>query len=208
MSLRQAILGFLDLEPTTGYTLGQRFSGSVGSFWSATQSQIYRELHDLERAGLAQVEVFPQPGKPPRKVYSLTAAGRAELARLLAAPIEPLVLRDPFLLKFVFSADVPPEELDQALARQADELEARRSEYRARLSSPQIFSLARSEREALLWRLSLQNGLGWCEAQLSWLGQARQELAARRGPERTASERAGSERGKAEKSKPAPRRKS
>ncbi|HEU4576758.1 MAG TPA: PadR family transcriptional regulator [Polyangiaceae bacterium] len=95
MSLRQAILGFLDLEPSTGYTLGQRFSGSLGSFWSATQSQIYRELHDLEHAGLARVEVIPQPGKPPRKVYSLRAAGRAELGRLLAAPVEPLALRDP-----------------------------------------------------------------------------------------------------------------
>ena len=57
MSLRQAILGFLDLERTTGYTLGQRFSGSDGSFWSGTQSQIYRELHDLERAGLTRAEV-------------------------------------------------------------------------------------------------------------------------------------------------------
>jgi len=177
VSLRQAILGFLDLEPTTGYTLGQRFSGSVGSFWSATQSQIYRELHELERGELLQVEVIPQQGKPPRKVYSLTELGRAELKRLLAAPIEPLVLRDPFLLQFVFSAGTPPEELDGALARHAAELEARRQEYQGRLSSPQIFSLARSEREALLWRLSLQNGLGWCEAQLAWVATARRELA-------------------------------
>ena len=45
MSLRGAILGFLSFEPTSGYTLKQRFDGSVRSFWSATQSQIYRELH-------------------------------------------------------------------------------------------------------------------------------------------------------------------
>ncbi|HEU4582759.1 MAG TPA: PadR family transcriptional regulator [Polyangiaceae bacterium] len=178
MSLRQAILGFLELEPTTGYTLGQRFSGSVGSFWTATQSQIYRELHQLERDGLAQVEVVPQAGKPPRKVYSLTEPGRAELARLLEAASEPLVLRDPFLLGFVFSADVPPERLDALLEQHGAELAARQQEYRARLGSPQIFSLARSEREAALWRLSLENGLGWCEAQLAWVARARSELAA------------------------------
>jgi PadR family transcriptional regulator AphA len=180
MSLRLAILGFLDLEPTTGYTLAQRFSGSVGSFWSSTQSQIYRELHELEREQLAQVEVVPQPGKPPRKVYSLTALGHSQLAQLLAAPSEALVLRDPFLLTFVFSAGTPPEQLDGALERHAAELEARRQEYQARLTAPYIFELARSEREALVWRLSLENGSSWCEAQLAWVAQARRELAVSR----------------------------
>src|SRR4249920_1068438 len=99
MSLRGAILGFLSLEPTSGYTLKQRFDGSVGSFWSATQSQIYRELHGLEQDGLASVETVPGLGKPDRKVYSLTPAGRAALARWLEEPREPLFLRHPLLLK-------------------------------------------------------------------------------------------------------------
>ena len=50
MSLKYAILGFLALEPVSGYTLRQRFEGSVSSFWSVTQSQIYRELKALESA--------------------------------------------------------------------------------------------------------------------------------------------------------------
>ncbi|HJQ56179.1 MAG TPA: PadR family transcriptional regulator, partial [Vineibacter sp.] len=102
MSLRAAILGFLSLDPTSGYTLKQRFDGSVRSFWTATQSQIYRELHALQREGLVSVEAVPGDGRPDRKVYSPTARGREALARWLEAPLEPLVLRHPLLLQLVF----------------------------------------------------------------------------------------------------------
>ena len=176
VSLKHAILGFIDLEPATGYTLAQRFDGSTASFWSATQSQIYRELHDLERANMVECEVIPQPGKPSRKLYKITKAGSAELARWLAAPVEPLQLRDPFQLKFVFAAQLPAAELDAALARHAQELEQKREEYKARLGMPEIFSLARSPREALLWRLSIDNGLAFVDAQLRWTARARAAL--------------------------------
>lgn len=169
MSLRFAILGFLELEPTTGYILGQRFSGSVGSFWTATQSQIYRELHALEQEGLIRVDVVPQDGKPARKVYFVNAAGQQAMRDWLVAPAELPTLRDPLLVRFVFSATAPPGALEAQLTRAATELEARRQEYRARLERPEIFSLARSPREALLWRLAIEQGLAWCETQLAWI---------------------------------------
>lgn len=177
VSLKHAILGFLELEPTTGYTLQQRFEGSLRSFWTATQSQIYRELHALEAAKQVDLEVQPQQGKPPRKVYTLTAAGKAELRRWLEQPVEPPQLRDPLLLKFVFAADVSPEIIDRMLADYVAGLEATRGEYQARLKSREIFMLARSERERVLWELSIENGLAWCEAQIGWGKRARRRLA-------------------------------
>ena len=174
MSLRAAILGFLAIEPTSGYTLKQRFDGSVGSFWTATQSQIYRELHGLEHEGLVRVAAIPGAGKPDRKVYSLTAAGNADLARWLE---EPLVLRHPMLLKLVFAADVPPEALDTTLARFARDVRRARSDYRARLEDERIFSLARSPRERELWQLGIEHGIAWCEAELRWTTHARRALS-------------------------------
>jgi len=176
VSLKHAILGFLDLEPTTGYTLQQRFAGSVGSFWTATQSQIYRELHALQADGFLQVEVVPQKGRPPRKVYALTASGRSELRHWLGQPSPPLQLRDPLLLKLVFADRAPPEELDAVLAQHEHELSLRQAEYAARLESPEIFELARTSRERVLWELSIENGLAWCTAQLEWTREARRRL--------------------------------
>jgi PadR family transcriptional regulator, regulatory protein AphA len=181
MSLRGAILGFLSLEPTSGYTLKQRFDGSVRSFWSATQSQIYRELHALEGEGLVEVKAVPGAGKPDRKVYSLTEQGRAALETWLQEPLEPLLLRHPLLLKLVFAAHLPPKALDGVLAAYAQGLETTRAEYAARLKDPQIFSLARSEREGEIWRLSIEHGLAWCDTELQWINRTRTSLSQEKG---------------------------
>lgn len=177
MSLRHAILGFLEIEPTTGYTLLQRFHESVGSFWTATQSQIYRELHALELSGQLHVHIELQEGKPPRKVYTLTASGRKELRAWREGPLEPMQLRDPLQLRLVFSSEVDPDHLDALLKGYATSLEERRAEYRRRLESVEVSSLARSPRESAMWQLSIESGIDWCEAQLKWVARARRRLA-------------------------------
>jgi DNA-binding PadR family transcriptional regulator len=179
MSLRAAILGFLRLEPTSGYLLRKRFEGSVASFWSVTQSQIYRELHALERDELVVSEREPGDGKPDRRIYSLSKRGKAELDAWLRAPVEPVQLRHPLLLKLVLAADVEPRVLDEVLAEYHASLGTIRSEYAARLSMKEIFELARSKREASLWRLSIEHGIAWCDAELTWLDHARDTLARR-----------------------------
>lgn len=161
--------------------LRKRFEGSVGAFWSVTQSQIYRELHALEESRLVLSEREPGDGKPDRRVYSLSARGRAELDAWLRAPVEPLHLRHPLLLKFVFAAELEPAALDTVLRKYRESLSATRTEYLGRLSMKEIFSLARSRREATLWRLSIEHGLAWCDAELSWVDKARRALRPRRG---------------------------
>ena len=177
VSLRHALLGFLSLEAASGYTLQQRFAGSVGSFWTATQSQIYRELHALQEQGHVEVEVQPADGKPARKVYHLTPSGSAELTSWLEGPAPPVQLRDALQLRLCFAAEVEPKKLDAMLAAHQGELEARQLDHRARLDDEHIFGLARSPRERELWRLSIENGLLWCEAQLTWVAAARERLS-------------------------------
>lgn len=184
MSLRAAILGFLSIEPTSGYTLKQRFDGSVRSFWSATQSQIYRELHALQSEGLVSVETVPNDGKPDRKVYSLTPSGRDALTRWLEEPLDPLVLRHPLLLKVVFAARLPPERLDGILAQYAEGIAATRADYAARLGDEQIFSLARSPREHDIWSVAVEHGIAWCDMELAWIAHARERLGRRPGGKR------------------------
>jgi DNA-binding PadR family transcriptional regulator len=185
VSLRAAILGFLRLEAMSGYTLRQRFEGSVGSFWTVTQSQIYRELHALTGDGKVQLHREPGDGKPDRKIYSLTQQGEVELEEWLRAPIEPMQLRHPLLLKLVFASELAPAVLDDVLAQYERALSATRADYAARVGAKEIFSLARTKREAAIWRLSIEHGLEWVDMEIQWIQRARREL----GPTRNRSKR-------------------
>src|SRR5918994_124896 len=88
MSLRHAILGFLSVQPMSGYDLRKTFAASVGHFWTADQAQIYRTLARLMADRLVKAHHIEQRGKPDRNEHLLTDAGRRELAAWLAAPAE------------------------------------------------------------------------------------------------------------------------
>jgi DNA-binding PadR family transcriptional regulator len=176
MSLRAAILGFLELEPASGYTLQQRFEGSVSGFWTATQSQVYRDLHALERDGLVSRRVEPGDGKPARKIYTVTPAGREALEIWLSEPLDPFQLRHPLLLKLVFSSELEPDALDALLESYERGLDALRDEYARRADSPEIFELARSPREAQLWELAIDHGVAWVDMERAWVRRARERL--------------------------------
>ncbi|BAD56136.1 transcriptional regulator, Acidobacterial, PadR-family [Nocardia farcinica] len=86
MALEHALLVSLTERSGSGYELARRFDKSIGFFWNATHQQIYRVLKRMEEAGWLDVESVAQEGRPDKKVYSVNAAGRAELARWIAEP--------------------------------------------------------------------------------------------------------------------------
>ncbi|AUH69374.1 MULTISPECIES: PadR family transcriptional regulator [Gordonia] len=86
MALEHAILVSLSERPGTGYEIGQQFSRSIGYFWSATHQQIYRTLKKLHSDGLVSFESVAQDGRPDKKVYTLSQAGRDMLAEWVNSP--------------------------------------------------------------------------------------------------------------------------
>ncbi len=85
MALPHAILVSLCEESGSGYQLAHR--SSIGYFWPATHQQIYRTLRVMENDGWVNATHVLQQGRPNKKVYTVSDAGRAELARWIAAPI-------------------------------------------------------------------------------------------------------------------------
>jgi len=133
MSLEHAILGFLGTQARSGYDLKTRcFDVEAKAFWSADQAQIYRTLERLKTARMVTATRRKQTGRPDRKVYEITAAGRDTLAvwQSAAAPLSPP--RDAFLLQVYFSADLSDDAitllLKQRRAAHQERLEALRLE--------------------------------------------------------------------------------
>ena len=89
MALPHAILVSLCEQSGSGYELTHRFDRSIGYFWSASHQQIYRTLRTMEDDGWVSATVVAQRGRPDKKVYIVSDAGRAELARWIAAPLRP-----------------------------------------------------------------------------------------------------------------------
>lgn len=99
MALEHAILVSLAERSATGYELARRFDASIGNFWKASHQQIYKVLGRMTADGLVTSEVVAQDGRPDKKVYATTEAGRAELARFTTEPSEPEPLRSAFAVK-------------------------------------------------------------------------------------------------------------
>lgn len=99
MALEHALLVSLTELSGSGYELARRFDKSIGFFWSATHQQIYRVLTRMDGAGWVVGTAVAQEGRPDKKVYSVSAEGKAELDRWIAEPTDPAVLRDELAVK-------------------------------------------------------------------------------------------------------------
>jgi DNA-binding PadR family transcriptional regulator len=87
VALPHAILVSLCEQSSSGYELARRFDRSIGYFWAATHQQIYRTLRTMESDGWVSAAAVAQQGRPDKKVYDVTTAGRDELARWIAEPL-------------------------------------------------------------------------------------------------------------------------
>ncbi|MDZ4254536.1 MAG: PadR family transcriptional regulator [Sulfuritalea sp.] len=111
MALDHALLVSLLEKPSSGYELARRFDRSIGYFWHATHQQIYRVLARMEEAGWLDAEVQPGEAAPDRKVFTVTASGRAELSRWMAQPLDPEGTRNALMVKMRGAAFGDPHEL-------------------------------------------------------------------------------------------------
>jgi PadR family transcriptional regulator, regulatory protein AphA len=175
MDIQFAILGLLDVQPLSGYDLKKIIAESDLLYWSGNNNQIYNSLVILHNSGLVTVETFQQESLPPRKVYSITPAGQAELRRWLSAEPEPPEIRDTFLIQLAWADQLHGDELDALLARYAEELFVQVRMRKERITR-QPYSPSRTPRERMLWARIEEHQLSRFEQELEWVNRLRQEL--------------------------------
>ncbi|MFJ8820991.1 PadR family transcriptional regulator [Streptomyces sp. NPDC102467] len=99
MSLKYAVLAALLEGEASGYDLAKIFDVSVSNFWAATPQQLYRELDRLAAEGLVDARVVPQERRPNKRMFTLSGAGRADLAAFTAKQPKPMAMRDELMVK-------------------------------------------------------------------------------------------------------------
>lgn len=179
MSLRFAILGLLTHEELSGYEITKRFSQSVGHFWHARSQQIYPELARLEDDALVESRLIPQTGRPDKRLYTITPAGRARLAEWVLSPSPLTLVKDEFLVKVRSYGLVAPEAALRVLTEHRRMHEERLASFRQIAEEFDASDPARVDAGLLGPYLTLLAGISVEQAFVDWAHEAERFLAAR-----------------------------
>lgn len=171
MSLRYGILGLLNYGGMTGYDISKYFRESVGYFWNAQQSQIYRELTALEKDGLVEYELVIQSDKPNKKLYRINDSGRSNLKEWLEDENieDSFITRNPLLLKLFFSSQISEDRLINRLAKYKEKCEASARELAHHTSDLSDYqNRVENNRESLYWQMTAAYGLANYQTCARW----------------------------------------
>lgn len=124
MNVRTLCLAILQHGDATGYEIKKMsVEGEYSYFVDASFGSIYPALARLEADGYVTVREETHPGKPARKVYSITEEGRTALIAELSGSTDPDIFRSPFLLVAMNARLLPHEMIVRAIDARIEQLE-------------------------------------------------------------------------------------
>jgi PadR family transcriptional regulator, regulatory protein AphA len=186
MSLQYAILGLLTYNSMTGYNLKTLFDKSINHFWTASLSQIYRELSVLEQKGYVFSKILPQEDKPDKRVYNITKEGEKAFREWLINFPETLSVsnRDEFMVRVFFGSKLENNELKQQFERFIEEkkhIMKTITELKKQFGKLLTPNIERStgfevEKEALYWHFTVKRAQISNEASIRWAEECIKEL--------------------------------
>lgn len=176
MSLKYGLLGLLNYSSKTGYELDKIFKGSLNFFWQAQTSQVYRELNSMEKEGLLTSNIEHQEGKPNKKVYSITPAGKQALEQWLAEDnlSDTMAIRFGFLVKLFFAAGRSHSENLQTLKH----FQAECQKVLNTLSEYEFSDNSRTDTDTdvLYWDMTADFGLHYYQMCIQWADKCIKKL--------------------------------
>jgi len=174
MNLKTVILGFLNMEPMSGYDLSKRIDSSIGFFWHATHPQIYGSLKKLKVDGYVTFDHEIQESGPTRKVYTITRSGKQYLLEQLPT-IEPHQVKFPLLVTLFLGSEMGEEFWRKTLTVQIEEQEEKLQVYNTILKEiPKINSS--DDLGDYLRKRTLDYGIGYQKFFIKWLKQTLKEI--------------------------------
>ena len=117
--MRLPLLALLARGPAHGYELKQDLELMLGSAYPQPNvGQIYVTLGRLEKSGLIEGEDVEQSGRPNKKVYHLTDAGREALRAWFEETEDEPRVRDEFFMKLALAPQTGLTDQSALITRQ------------------------------------------------------------------------------------------
>lgn len=184
MALQDAILTALSDTESSGYDLAKAFDITVANYWTAAPQQLYRELGRMEDYGLVRARVVAQSGRPDKRIFRLTAAGRKALREFTLREPKPLAVRDEMLVQVAALESGDPESIRAHVAERLTAFEDKLAVY---LLVQERTLAGRTEEEFLAAGerigpyLTLLRGISFEEENIRWARTVLGVLGARAG---------------------------
>jgi DNA-binding PadR family transcriptional regulator len=171
MPAEHAILGLLLLDDGAGhgYDLARHFAEGqpLAGVIRLEPGMLYHHLKKLSRSGWATASIEHQGSRPPRMVYRITDAGRAELRRWLREPVaHTREIRLEFLVKLYFARRLDPQLARRLVSEQLETCRRLEASLAAQLERAQA---AAPDNDPDFARLVLDLRLRQTRAAIAWL---------------------------------------
>ena len=171
MSIKYTILGLLHYRDLHGYRIKDIIEQNFNHMWTINFGQIYPNLKTMLAEELITVREVVQLGEkgPPRKLYSITEKGRNEFKQWLSiSPDGKTLLRDPFLMRFVFFGFGDKQ-------RAVEIIDERIKLYKEQLNKRET-NLERWKANDIYVNLMAEFGIKMNKLLLEWLEDSRQKI--------------------------------
>jgi len=162
LSIRHFILGLLTRQPMSGYDIKSFLKSLTWLVGSPSFGSLYPALHALLENGLVTVEVILCQDKPPRKIYSITEAGRQVLREWMDQPVASGASLKAFVMRLVLASNLSHAGL-------IAHLQQRRAQVSAHQLALEQTTRTMDESMDLGERLVFDYGLAVATAELAWL---------------------------------------
>ncbi|MGH6853992.1 MAG: PadR family transcriptional regulator [Aestuariivirga sp.] len=123
MNVRTLCLGVLTVGEASGYEIKKEIEeGLFSHFIDASYGSIYPALMQLHEEGLVTARAEEQSGKPDKKVYAITEAGRRALAKAIAVVPARDKYKSEFLFQMLLQQLITPATMLIAIDKQLNDL--------------------------------------------------------------------------------------
>jgi DNA-binding PadR family transcriptional regulator len=176
VSLRYFILGLLTQQPMSGYDIKRFLKGLSWLIGSPSGGSLYPVLRALRQEDLVTVEIIPGLDRPPKKIYSITEAGRQALGTWIDQPVAANTPLKAFVMRLLLADSYPSARLNAHLQQRRSQVAAHHATLIGGLEAP-------SAMLNLGQQLALDYGLALARAELAWLNTTLNRLQGQPLPE-------------------------
>jgi DNA-binding PadR family transcriptional regulator len=169
-----AILGILNISPSSGYDIKKYSDKVLSGFWNENFGHIYPTLKMMLEDGM--IDIFLKEKNEKKVRYGITEKGKQELETWLLEETMQQPIRSEFMLKLLFSSSQPRENVTRMLENYKEIHEKNMEKYLEKQKDLELGIQEISKERVGFIKAVLRKGIISSEAVIQWCDETIEEL--------------------------------